>query len=88
MTLTKPLALVPSLTVGLLVLVLAGCGGSASAQTPTAANGQPATLGVASSDLGDILVNSTGRTLLPVPEGLRHPERMHGRLRGGLAAAP
>lgn len=63
MTLTKPLALVPSLTVGLLVLVLAGCGGSASAQTPTAANGQPATLGVASSDLGDILVNSAGRTL-------------------------
>ena len=43
-------------------LALAGCGGSDSS-TPTTAGGQPATLGVEGSDLGDILVNSKGRTL-------------------------
>jgi predicted lipoprotein with Yx(FWY)xxD motif len=46
-------------------LVLAGCGGGASAQAaaPKTANGQPATVGVADSDLGMILVDSQGRTL-------------------------
>jgi predicted lipoprotein with Yx(FWY)xxD motif len=46
-------------------LVRAGCGGGASAQAaaPKTANGQPATVGVADSDLGMILVDSQGRTL-------------------------
>jgi len=50
----------------LTALVLGGCGngsGASAQAAPKAANGQPATLGVANSDLGDILVNSEGRTL-------------------------
>ena len=43
-------------------LAVAGCGGGASA-APKTANGQPATVGVADSDLGKILVNSEGHTL-------------------------
>jgi predicted lipoprotein with Yx(FWY)xxD motif len=64
MTPPKPLGLVGGVTVGLLALVLAaGCGSSASAQAPKAANGKAATVGVASTNLGDVLVNSAGRTL-------------------------
>ena len=55
----------------LITLALAGCGSSSksssntsSASTPpTASNGQPATVGVANSGLGNILVDSQGRTL-------------------------
>jgi predicted lipoprotein with Yx(FWY)xxD motif len=44
-------------------LALAGCGGNASHALPTTNNGRPATLGVASTGLGDVLVNRQGRTL-------------------------
>jgi predicted lipoprotein with Yx(FWY)xxD motif len=50
----------------LAALSVAGCGGSSasgSAAPPTTMSGRPATLGVESSDLGEILVNSQGRTL-------------------------
>jgi predicted lipoprotein with Yx(FWY)xxD motif len=48
----------------LAVLALAGCGNaSRSAAPPTTANGRPATVGVAKEGLGEILVNSQGRTL-------------------------
>jgi predicted lipoprotein with Yx(FWY)xxD motif len=51
----------------LMSLALAGCGGgggaSAQAAAPKTANGQPATVGVADSGLGKILVDSQGRTL-------------------------
>jgi predicted lipoprotein with Yx(FWY)xxD motif len=48
----------------LTALAVAGCGGSSSnSATPTTSNGSPATIGVANADLGDILVNSQGRTL-------------------------
>jgi predicted lipoprotein with Yx(FWY)xxD motif len=47
----------------LAVLAVAGCGGGSSNALPTTQNGQPATLGVADDDLGEILVNSQGRTL-------------------------
>jgi predicted lipoprotein with Yx(FWY)xxD motif len=46
--------------------VLAGCGGggsSAQAAAPKTASGQAATVGVANTDLGDVLVNSAGMTL-------------------------
>jgi predicted lipoprotein with Yx(FWY)xxD motif len=48
--------------------VLASCGGggndaTASAAPPKTATGQPATVGLANSDLGKILVDSQGRTL-------------------------
>src|SRR4051794_40657812 len=60
----KPLGLVGGVTAGFLALVLAaGCGGSTSASTSTATHGKAATVDTASSNLGDILVNSTGRTL-------------------------
>jgi predicted lipoprotein with Yx(FWY)xxD motif len=52
----------------LTALVLASCGGggndaTASAAPPKTATGRPATVGVANSDLGKILVDSQGRTL-------------------------
>jgi predicted lipoprotein with Yx(FWY)xxD motif len=48
----------------LTVLAVAGCGGGSDTATPTTASGSPATIGVANGgDLGDILVNSQGRTL-------------------------
>jgi predicted lipoprotein with Yx(FWY)xxD motif len=49
----------------LAALALAGCGGGSSKATgpPTTASGKTATLGVSNASLGNILVNSTGRTL-------------------------
>jgi predicted lipoprotein with Yx(FWY)xxD motif len=52
----------------LIVLAVAACGGgsggaSASPTPPTTPTGQPATVGVASTGLGQILVNSQGHTL-------------------------
>jgi predicted lipoprotein with Yx(FWY)xxD motif len=49
----------------LVTLAVAACGGSgaATAATPTTSTGAPATVGVAKSSLGSILVNSTGHTL-------------------------
>src|SRR6267378_13216 len=52
--------------VPLIALALAGCGSSNKASAsarPMASNGQPATLGVANGDLGNILVDAQGRTL-------------------------
>jgi predicted lipoprotein with Yx(FWY)xxD motif len=46
----------------LTAVAVAGCGGS-GASAPTTANGQPATVGVENSGLGNILVDSQGRTL-------------------------
>ncbi len=47
----------------LAVLALAGCSGNASQELPTTSDGRPATIGVESTDLGDILVDRQGRTL-------------------------
>jgi predicted lipoprotein with Yx(FWY)xxD motif len=51
----------------LTALALAGCGGgndaTAATAPPKTANGRPATVGVANSDVGKILVDSQGRTL-------------------------
>jgi predicted lipoprotein with Yx(FWY)xxD motif len=53
----------------LAALAVAGCGSSGgssasgSATPPTTANGQSATVGVANENLGNILVDSQGRTL-------------------------
>ena len=47
----------------LAVLALAGCGGSASHALPTTSDGRPATVGVASTKLGDVLVDRQGHTL-------------------------
>jgi predicted lipoprotein with Yx(FWY)xxD motif len=47
----------------LVALALAGCGGSASHALPTTSNGRPASVGVANTGLGDVLVNRQGRTL-------------------------
>jgi len=52
----------------LIALTVAACGASggsagASPTPPTTANGQPATVGVANTSLGKILVDSQGRTL-------------------------
>src|SRR3954466_4363193 len=47
----------------LAVVALAGCGGSASHAPPITSDGRPATVGVASTRLGDVLVDRQGRTL-------------------------
>ena|SRR6266576_2950058 len=47
----------------LAVLALAACGGSASNALPTTPGGHPAAVGVASTGLGDVLVDRQGRTL-------------------------
>jgi len=47
----------------LAVFALAGCGGNASHALPTTSDGRPATVGVASTGLGNVLVNRAGRTL-------------------------
>jgi predicted lipoprotein with Yx(FWY)xxD motif len=67
MTRTRSITFLAGAAVVLLaVLALVGCGGggaSAQAAPPKTASGQPATLGVANSGLGKILVDSQGRTL-------------------------
>jgi predicted lipoprotein with Yx(FWY)xxD motif len=60
--------LTTSAVISLAALTLASCGGgsndaTASQSPPTTANGRPATVGVADSGLGKILVDSQGRTL-------------------------
>src|SRR5258706_2501134 len=47
----------------LAVLALAGCGGNASHALPTTSNGRPASVGVSSTGLGDVLVDRQGHTL-------------------------
>src|SRR5260370_38238355 len=47
----------------LAVLALAGCGGNASHALPTTGNGRPASVGVSSTGLGDVLVDRQGHTL-------------------------
>jgi predicted lipoprotein with Yx(FWY)xxD motif len=47
----------------LAVVALAGCGGNASSALPTTGDGRPASLGVSSTGLGDVLVDRQGHTL-------------------------
>ena len=66
MTRSKPLGLISAaVAVPLVALVAAGCGSSGDPSTATAkaANGSSATVSVAKSGLGKILVDSKGRTL-------------------------
>ena len=66
MTRTRSITFLASATVPVLAaLAVAGCGSSTSRSSapPTTANGQSATVGVANENLGNILVDSQGRTL-------------------------
>jgi predicted lipoprotein with Yx(FWY)xxD motif len=66
MTRSRPITFLASAAViPLVALAVAACGGggAATASPPKTSTGASATLGVASSSLGSILVNSTGRTL-------------------------
>ena len=66
MTRSRPITFLASAAViPLTALAVAACGGggAATASPPKTSTGPSATLGVASSSLGSILVNSTGRTL-------------------------
>ena len=67
MTRSKPITFLASAAViPLAALAVAACGGgggAATAATPKTSSGASATVGVANSSLGSILVNSTGRTL-------------------------
>lgn len=56
-------SLLPLAALPLAASALAGCGGSASRALPTTNDGRPATVGVAKTDLGDVLVNKHGHTL-------------------------
>ena len=69
------------------VAAVAACGGgAATAAAPKTSSGASATVGVAKSSLGSILVNSTGRTLYLFKADSAH-ERVHGRVRDRVAAA-
>jgi predicted lipoprotein with Yx(FWY)xxD motif len=65
MTRNNPITFLASLAaLPLVALALAACGSaSASPAPPTTASGNPATVGVANTSIGKILVNSQGRTL-------------------------
>jgi predicted lipoprotein with Yx(FWY)xxD motif len=68
MTRSRPLTfLAGAAVIPLVALAVAGCGGgsgaSAAAVAPEATSGASATLGVATTDLGEVLVDSKGRTL-------------------------
>jgi predicted lipoprotein with Yx(FWY)xxD motif len=66
MTRSRPLTFLASAAViPLTALAVAACGGggAATAATPKTSTGAAATVGVAHSNLGSILVNSAGRTL-------------------------
>jgi predicted lipoprotein with Yx(FWY)xxD motif len=68
MTLRRPITFLASAAViPLVALAVAACGGGGSAATaaspPKTSTGASATVGVASSGLGSILVNSSGHTL-------------------------
>lgn len=68
MTRSRPLTFLASAAViPLVALAVAACGGGGGAATaaspPKTSSGASATVGVANSSLGSILVNSTGRTL-------------------------
>jgi len=55
-----------SLSLGALslaVVALAACGGSASHTLPTTPSGRPAAVGIASTGIGNVLVDQQGRTL-------------------------
>ena len=77
----------------LTALVLVSCGGGSNDATASTAqlktaSGPPATVGLANSDLGKILVDSQGRTPLPVQEGRGDEEHLLWRMCQRLAAAP
>jgi predicted lipoprotein with Yx(FWY)xxD motif len=67
MTHRRPITFLASAVViplaGLAIAACGGGGGAATAATPTTSSGASATVGVANSSLGSILVDSTGRTL-------------------------
>jgi predicted lipoprotein with Yx(FWY)xxD motif len=66
MTRTRSITFLASATVLVLAaLAVTSCGSntSGSSALPKTANGQPATVGVANENLGNILVDSQGRTL-------------------------
>src|SRR3979411_1466240 len=65
MTRSRPITfLATAAVIPLIALAVAACGGgAATAATPKTSSGASATVGVANSGLGSILVDSTGRTL-------------------------
>jgi predicted lipoprotein with Yx(FWY)xxD motif len=67
MTRTRPITFLASAAaIPLTALAVAACGGSGGAATaaaPKTSSGASATIGVANTSLGSILVNSAGRTL-------------------------
>jgi predicted lipoprotein with Yx(FWY)xxD motif len=68
MTRSRPITFLASAAViPLVALAVAACGGggggAATAATPKTSSGKSATVGVANSSLGSILVNASGRTL-------------------------
>jgi predicted lipoprotein with Yx(FWY)xxD motif len=80
--------LVSGCLVALSAVAVAACGGgSATATTsPKTASGASASLGVANTSLGKVLVNSEGRTLYLFKADSGNRERMQGLVRGRVAA--
>jgi predicted lipoprotein with Yx(FWY)xxD motif len=64
MTRSRPITFLASAAViPLIALAVAACGGGGATAATKTSSGASATVGVANSSLGSILVNSTGRTL-------------------------
>jgi predicted lipoprotein with Yx(FWY)xxD motif len=66
MTTSRPTTMLAGLAAVLVIALLAGCGGSSGSSTPSTprtTSGQAATLGVGSTGLGKVLVDSQARTL-------------------------
>ena len=90
MTRSRPITFLASAAViPLVALAVAACGGggAATAATPKTSSGAAATVGVANTSLGSILVNSTGRTVYLFKADVGHQERLHRRVRDRVAAA-
>jgi predicted lipoprotein with Yx(FWY)xxD motif len=64
MTTSRPTTILAGLAAVLVIALLAGCGGGGSTpSTPKTTSGSAATLGIGSTGLGKVLVNSQARTL-------------------------
>ena len=75
----------------LTAVAVAGCGGSSSASgaaAPQTAEGHPVTVGVSNSSLGNILVDSQGRTLYLFQKDSGTTSECTGACASHLAAAP
>jgi ABC-type sugar transport system substrate-binding protein len=89
---TRSFSLIGLAAAAIAALAVAGCGGSggnatASTPQPKTSTGHAATVGVASTRLGNVLVDSQDRTLYLFAKDHGDDERVQRRLRHRMAPA-